>query len=523
MTIVTKLEIAGVEFSNYKNLKVSRSMSDFSNSSDFTANFDSPYGRHKTSFTVGSEVVIYADNVDGTTKIFTGILEKVRFKGKENKQTVTLSGRDYTARLMDVTIQPIVYTDSEVSTIIKNIIDNEVLNITYNNVDTTDTTIERTAYNQQTVFNIFQKLAKLSNRVFWIDNDKDLHFKEKSTTASGYTLDGTNILSSTFNQTREGMANIVWVYGDRALSRYQEILSADGGSVFTVGNSPHNTYVEYLGSPQKGGIFGLNLQPPSGTQYLVRFFNHDLIFVSGTDLGYDSIPLNGGSILVQYDRSIPIVKYGENQSSIAAFGPKTKIITDKSIKDATIASEYVTKYLEDSNPFKGIELDLLGWFTFNIGNTVIVNLEDFNISSTTQIINVTYDFNEDSCLTEEVIKVKLDSKILDVTDEIAKMKGTLDDIQAQDRLEAEILPRFQMATGSVSVVGSKWSVYTRSIAGDSLVWGNGAFGIWGTGKWNNSTTTGFVLGNAIGAILGTSVLGTNVSAYQLAASGGYSY
>jgi len=523
MVVKTKLEIAGVEFSNYKNLKVSRSMSDVTSSSNFTAVFDSPYGRHKNSFTVGNEVVIYADTVDASTKIFTGILEKVNFKGKENTQTVSLSGRDYTARLMDVTIQPIVYTDSEVSTIIKNIIDNEVLNITYSNVNTTDTTIERTAYNQQTVFNIFQKLAKLSNYVFWIDTDKDLHFNEKSNTASGYTLNSTNIISSTFNQTREGMANIVWVYGDKALSRYQEIHYADGGSVFTMNDSPSNTYVEYLGSPQKGGIFGLNLQPPSGTQYLVRFFNHDLIFVSGTDLGYDSIPLSGGSITVQYDRSIPIVKYGENQSSINAFGPKTKIITDKSIKDATIASQYVNTYLENSNPFKGLELNLHGWFTFNIGETAIVNLEDFNISDTSQIISINYEFNKDSCISENVIKVKLDTKILDVTDEIAKMKSTLDDIQAEDRLAADILPRFEIATGSVSVVGSRWNIFTRSIAGDSLIWGNNAFGIWGTGKWNDSTTTGFVLGNAIGAVLGTSVLGTNLSSYQLIASGGYSY
>ena len=79
MVIVTKLEIAGVEFSDYIKLIISKSTSDNANSSSFTAVFDNPYGKHKTSFTVGSEVVVYADTIDASTKIFTGILEKIHF------------------------------------------------------------------------------------------------------------------------------------------------------------------------------------------------------------------------------------------------------------------------------------------------------------------------------------------------------------------------------------------------------------------------------------------------------------
>ena len=54
-----------------------------------------------------------------TTNIFVGILESIEFSGQENTQICTIKGRDYTARLMDVTVEPSIYTNSEISTICK--------------------------------------------------------------------------------------------------------------------------------------------------------------------------------------------------------------------------------------------------------------------------------------------------------------------------------------------------------------------------------------------------------------------
>lgn len=59
-------------------------------------------------------------------------------------------------------------------------------------------------------------------------------------------------------------------------------------------------------------------------------------------------------------------------------------------------------------------------------------------------------------------------------------------------------------------------VYTRSIAGDTLIWGNTVFGIWNSFKWGNSATTSFVLGNSLAGVLGTSLLGSNASSYVAA-------
>src|SRR3990167_10231894 len=110
--IQAKFTINNVDFRNFTFMDISKSMSEYETSSSFVIRLDSPYGRHKSDFTVGNEITIFADkDASPTTKIFTGIIEKVSFWGQENSQSCIISGRDYTARLQDITVQPIVYTN----------------------------------------------------------------------------------------------------------------------------------------------------------------------------------------------------------------------------------------------------------------------------------------------------------------------------------------------------------------------------------------------------------------------------
>jgi len=503
MTIRTKLTIGGTEYKDYKNLRVSRSIGDYNSSSEFTAILDSPYGRHKNDFTVGDEVVIKADkDSDPTTIIFTGILEKINFDGEGVSQVVRLKGRDYAARLQDLTVQPIVYTNAEISTIVAGILaDNQVTDITTNNVNVTSTTLERIAFNHKTVFEALSQLAELAGFIFWVDENKDLHFEEKASTSSGYTLDNTNILGMRFDTTREGMANKIWIYGDRYLAGFREEISTNGGSVYTLLHRPHNAFIEVLGNPQKGGVYQLTNLPVSGVDYLVNFFDREIIFVSGTELGYSSIPPNGGSFIVTYDRDIPIAKYGQDDVSINLYGPKEMVINDKSIKDPTTAKEILLKKLEESSPLNQFEVDLDGWFTFNVGETVAMVLNDFNINeSELTILNITYTFDKNTIHSEHVIKVRLSKKIFDITDKIKDLDRRLKGIEAQDLQDTDVLTRLFFNIGSLMVIGSRWNVYTTSIG------------------------TSFILGHPINGRLGsysTHVLGESKGAKTLVYSGGY--
>ena len=56
------------------------------------------------------------------------------------------------------------------------------------------------------------------------------------------------------------------------------------------------------------------------------------------------------------------------------------------------------------------------------------------------------------------------------------------------------------------------TVITRQcVAGDTLIWGNPIYGIWGQYKWGNIAQASFVLGNPYYGILGTSQLGSQTS------------
>lgn len=401
-----------------------------------------------------------------TTRLITGVLERVKFDGRETAESVTLMGRDYSLRLQDATVEPIVYTDSEISTIVTDIINNNVSDITTNNVEVTDITLERIAFNHTRVFDALTQLAQLAGFYFYIDNDRDLHFEKRENVSSGITLDNTIVNNSTLNQTREGMANSVFVYGDRMLAGFEETATGDGiGSEFTLVSKPRNTFVTVNGSPLVGGVLELTTIPTSGPEYLVSFEDRKVVFVSGTDLGYSSIPGNGSSIVFQYDRDLPIVKAGTDRDSIKLYGKKTKVINDKSIKDPRTATSILRSELENASPFKGVEVGLKGWKIVTPGTTAKVTLPNFNIDEDVGILNTTYKLDKRSVQDQKVLKIRLDKKITDITDEIKDVKRRLNAIEEGDRQESDQLTSIEFAQNDFSVIGSYWEVKTSTTTG----------------------------------------------------------
>lgn len=483
MTVNVSLSVGGTTVEDFEELNIETNNGDYNTSSNFQVTIDSPYGRHKSDFTIGEEVAINADKDQSPeTNIFTGIVESISFSGEENEEKITLSGRDYTARLMDATVEPTVYTNSEISTIVTDIINNFVEDITTTNVNVTGLTLERIAFNHVNAFDAIQQLAELAGFRFYVDSSKDLHFEERAETTlsddAGITLNNTNVYSATFDTTREGFANHFWVYGDRFLTAAPtEILSAGNpaGSVFTLVSRPHNTTVftsnTTPGSPLKGGIFNIGITNfTSGVDYLVNFYDKQIIFVSGTDIGYSTYPNNNGSVVVEYFRETPIVKFGRDSISSSLYGPKNLIIKDKNIKDPKTAERILKEKIKETSPLEKMELGLKGWFTFNVGQTVTLNIPDFNINNETYvpILSINYNFTKESQLSERIITVRLKNKITDITDSFKEMNDRIVSIEGEDFQQEDLLTRLEFSTGSVLVVGSVWSVATRNI-NDSFI------------------------------------------------------
>ena len=516
MVINTKITIDGITYYDIIDLSISSSTSSNNASSSFNLVMKNNDGKYSSIFNIGDEIIIYADknSSPATTKIFTGIIEEINFNGRSQTEKISLNGRDYSARLMDVSIPPEIYNATEVSVIVIDLITKYSNNITTNNVNVTTTTLNHISFNQIPLFDVIKQLAELSNSIFWVDENKDLHFEDKSINSSGITLNNTNIISTTFKISNREVYNSIWVYGNKNLSAYNEDFTTLGaattGSVFTLSYKPHNTNVTVNDNSMRGGIYEMLYTNPSGIEYLINYDAQNIIFVSGTYAG-DNIPVSGASIDVNYQRATPIIKFGRNINSISQYGEKTKIIVDKSIRDPILAEEIVkNKLVEFENPATQGNINIEGLATLQAGQTIIVDIPNYDINSVTyDILETKYNFNKLNCLSDNVLTLKVNKKIKDIADTLKQMMLDIKTLQAGDIIPSDVLSRLEYATGSVGIKVKNWEVKSRT-TGSSFI-----LGYAGTGS---NPQAGGILGSV--AISGINFLGDSRSSFSINKSGG---
>jgi len=450
--------------------------------------------------------------------LIRGMLEDQDFAAKEQRSDVSLRGRDYGMLLQDITIPPEVYTNEEISEIIIDLMKKYCTWLTYNNVQNTGITLPRQVFNHISLFDALKDLSNYCNYTFYVDNNKDLHFEPRASYNSGYTLDNSNTITAQWKNTRKELANNVWVYGDKQLSTWKEMFNAfplgstlylgsiaptsggyiwiytgsnptpngsyystgsqatagsvyniySTGSVYTLQYNPSNTQVERLGSVIKGGVAEMSLG--SGTQYLVDYQDKNIILVSG--VGFGNNVYSNGSIIITYDRSLPIIKYSIDRVSEDYYGPKDKVIIDKSIKDAKQAETVMRNELSIlSNPKTEGTLALRSENEYIPGQYVLCNFPNEGIGSKAyDILQVDYKLDKVSLLSDNYLQLKLNQRIKTLTDELTQMKKDLLKIQSGEIDNADLLTRYESFDGSVAPK-AHYNIYQRSI-GTSFVMGN---------------------------------------------------
>ncbi len=489
MTIYQKLTISG-KIVDVDNSTIIKTLGDINSSSKFTATINNYTGRHIGSYSIGDEVVIYSDrNINPpTTQIFLGILESIDLKGREETEQMKLSGRDYSARLIDRTVEPEVYNNIPAGSIINDIITKYTDDITTTNVSS-GLNVDRIVFNHTPVFDAIKQLAEFNNYMFYIDNSKDLHFKEKATTSSGYTFGsgGTPIIKTSFKERRDEIYNEVWVYGDRYLDGYTETFNGNQGtsgtigSIFTLGYKPSNTSITIQSiAVQPGAIYQMALSIGSNVKYLVNYDDKQIIFTSGTQQGNNN-PANGESVVVDYMRDLPIVKYGDNDVSIDIYGRRIKVIQDTSIKDPLTAETILFRELEEySDPLKQGKLDIKNVANLTPGETCIVNIPSYDINNVTyDILEARYDFNKRRMLTDAVLSIKVNKKIPDITDTLKQILLDQKKIQSRMMQDSDLLTRYKTSTGSFGIRASGIEIYTRGI-GSSFILSHMTHGLLGS-------------------------------------------
>lgn len=88
------------------------------------------------------------------------------------------------------------------------------------------------------------------------------------------------------------------------------------------------------------------------------------------------------------------------------------------------------------------------------------------------------------------------------------------DIKGQDDLIGGAFPVFKLFNESLPIETQATIIQTRNIGGETGIYGNSTFGIYGVSKYGSSATQSFILGSSLAGILGVTPLGSNLSAYS---------
>ncbi len=176
-------------------------------------------------------VRIYNRSSTGYNLWYQGLVENKIPNVRGNTEDIEISGHGYVAQLSRIYINNVTYTSTEVSVIVKSILDNYVTpytNISYSVSDlvATSFTIDSIQFND-TVLDAIQKLADIVGTREWgVDANRNFFFKARSSTILRF-LSGINITNFQDNQDFTQIVNQIYIQGAQA-----------GGTYYTAG--PYN-------------------------------------------------------------------------------------------------------------------------------------------------------------------------------------------------------------------------------------------------------------------------------------------
>jgi hypothetical protein len=457
-------------------------------------------------------------NLTTCQKLFAGVLNAREYIGDGTKEKVMIRSRDWTSQLQDIAVEPEIYTSQEIKAIVEDLMTKYAPpGITYN-VAATGVTLDRILFKNLKLYDCLTQLSELANNYFfYVDTRKVLQFQLRDNINSAVTLDNTNVTRATFRDNIDEVKNKVYVYGSRVfIGAPTQTFTANGvGSVFTLNNEPYNTKVSVSGTDKKGQIFNQNNIVTSGPDYLVNQPARQIIFVSGTSLGYSSIPGSLSPVVVNYDVSRQIIKLAEDESSKTSYGPKSLEITDDTITDPGYAADLAINQLslKKDPPVEG-RLSMQGLTLLNPGETITINLPNKGQSSVIyNILESNYQFNVTDNFQDYVLTVRVAKRISNLNDVLKTMLLDIKKLQAATIDPDAITSRISTFTGSLGLRIGSYTWSSRSI-NDSFILGhpqNGVLGIIsplsagsilsGTAySWQSGTmTTGFNRALALGS------------------------
>lgn len=377
------------------------------------------------------------------------------------------------------------------------------------NVDT-GPTIDTVSFNHVTLRKAFEKLAKITGFEFWIDYEKDVHFKPKSSTTAPEQITDSSDNHSNLKidvDTSQVRNSIVVRGGQEETSAFfSQTIVADGvAREWLLREKP--TTLEFIKEDAATQTVGEDPDDDeTGNDYM---FNKAEKYVRV--IAADPTPAADVEIEVSYKYDVPVIILLEEATSVAAMaaleggdGKHEYAIVESAIKSKSEARQRALKELtEYANPLvNGVFLTRTGLLTggsiFTPGQELTVNSPVWGISVDTkyQIQEVVITLVEDGTNIEYNYRVRFGGRLLDVTafleslaseektqvgsSEIDTIKGISEIVTITEVITRD--PLLKTITESVSIA----EVITETFTTPPFEWGGGGSpqAVWDLFEWN---------------------------------------
>ena len=208
----------------------------------------------------------------------------------------------------------------------------------------------------------------------------------------------------------------------------------------------------------------MNVNDPEDedVKFLVDYQASQIILTSGLTAGYNTGWTGSISVIIDYQRSSPLVAIRQDTTSQTSYGEKHKIIIDRNIKDINEANDRANTILaEQKDPKVEVDIWIHGVVDVTPGNTAVVNIPFHNVSNQTyMILKANYLFNKKNNLSDNVLQLTLSRSLRDVLDYFKDHELRLRAIEGAD-VDTSIT-NLETSTGSIPVETS-YSAIQRSI------------------------------------------------------------
>ena len=260
--------------------------------------------------------------------------------------------------------------------------------ITFNNV-IEGVTISKISFNYIQISQVFKNICKLTNRNWYIDYEKDIHYFPTETTTAPFDIDSLNSQYKNLSLSNDSsqLKNRVYVRGGTKLSDFTDYITVGDGEMtkFVLPDKPHDVTVFVdTGAGYVQKTLGIKNIDTTGFDW---YLNYQEKYIE-QDVG-GSVLTSSHKLKVTYKYDIPILVAVENTQSIEDNGVQEFAIFDTTISTTELARDRATAELTD------YANDIVeGGFTtmtsgFVSGQYMNINLTEYGVNDNYLIQSVT--------------------------------------------------------------------------------------------------------------------------------------